>query len=117
MAIFALICTVCDSLSPFEPAGRRFNSCRAHHFSKRSLSARALLSYGDAVSAPYLVIVLGLLLFIAGLGIDLTQHGIDFVINEFRQAPVAHGLPLIGIVLVIIGTGLAWRQTKRMDRG
>ena len=41
---------------------------------------------------------------------DLGKHGIDFVINEFREAPVAHGLPLLGIILITIGTILAWRR-------
>ena len=63
--------------------------------------------------SPYVVIVIGLSFFIVGLGIDLAQHGTEFVLNEFREAPIAHGLPMIGIALIMLGTGLAWRQTKR----
>jgi hypothetical protein len=64
------------------------------------------------VPTRYLLIVLGLLLLVAGLAMDLSQHGMDFVVNEFRHAPVAHGLPLIGMVLILIGTTLASRHDK-----
>ena len=38
------------------------------------------------------------------MAIDLGQHGKDFLVQEFREAPLAHGLPLAGIVLVVLGT-------------
>lgn len=58
---------------------------------------------------PYVIILTGLALFGIGMIIDVVQHGIDFIISEFRHAPWAHGLPLAGIVLVIIGTGVGLR--------
>ena len=61
---------------------------------------------------PYLMIVAGLLLFFAGMAIDLGQHGKDFLLHEFREAPLAHGLPLAGIVLVVLGTGLGWWRSR-----
>lgn len=51
----------------------------------------------------YAVIVLGIVLFSIGLLIDLIEHGMEFVITEFRHAPLAHGLPLAGIMFVIVG--------------
>jgi hypothetical protein len=62
---------------------------------------------------PYHVILTGLALFFAGMAIDLIQHGLDFLVEEFRGAPLAHGLPLLGIVLVIVGTVLGLRRTNK----
>ena len=60
---------------------------------------------------PYLIIVAGLLLFFTGMAIDLGQHGKDFLLEEFREALLAHGLPLGGIVLVVLGAELGrWRS-------
>ena len=59
--------------------------------------------YKPAMSA-YLMLVSGLVLFTFGMIIDLAQHGLEFVISEFRHAPRAHGLPLAGIPLILVGT-------------
>jgi len=53
---------------------------------------------------PYLIILFGLLLFGAGMVVDLSQHGIEFLIGEFRESPLADILPGAGIVPVIMGT-------------
>ncbi len=58
---------------------------------------------------PYVIILTGLALFGTGMIVDVVQHGIDFIISEFRHAPWAHGLPLAGIVLVMIGTAVGLR--------
>jgi hypothetical protein len=63
--------------------------------------------------APYHIILIGLALFFAGMGIDLIQHGLDFLVEEFQGSPLAHGLPLLGIVLVIVGTVLVLVRTKK----
>lgn len=39
-----------------------------------------------------------------GMLVDMGQHGIDFIISEFRHAPWAHGLPLAGLLLILVGT-------------
>jgi hypothetical protein len=52
----------------------------------------------------YLMLVVGLLLFTFGMIIDVAQHGLEFVISEFRHAPLAHGLPLAGMLLILVGT-------------
>jgi thiosulfate reductase cytochrome b subunit len=62
---------------------------------------------------PYVIIVFGLLLFGTGMVVDLAQHGIDFLIGEFREAPLAHILPAAGIALVIVGTLVGWRQASK----
>jgi hypothetical protein len=62
---------------------------------------------------PYLIILTGLLLFFAGMVVDLGQHGKDFLVKEFQEAPLAHGLPLAGILVVIIGTVLGWRRAGK----
>ena len=59
---------------------------------------------------PYYIILFGLILFFVGMAIDLIQHGMDFIVEEFRGSPLAHGLPLAGILVVLIGVGLGlWR--------
>jgi hypothetical protein len=66
---------------------------------------------------PYLIILAGLLFFATGVAIDVTQHGKEFLIQEFQEAPLAHGLPLVGIAIVIFGTALGWlRLRKDSDR-
>lgn len=52
----------------------------------------------------YFMLVAGLVLFTFGMIIDVAQHGIDFIISEFRHAPWAHGLPLAGMLLILIAT-------------
>lgn len=52
----------------------------------------------------YLMLVSGLVLFTFGMMIDVAQHGLEFVLSEFRHAPWAHGLPLAGILLILVGT-------------
>lgn len=73
----------------------------------------ARIPHANRPYGPYAVIVLGFVLFVAGLAVDAAQHGLDFLVNEFRESPWAHGLPLIGIVLVMVGVALAWRHTGR----
>ena len=52
---------------------------------------------------PYLIIVAGLLIFFAGMAIDLIQHGKVFLAQEFQEAPfVPH----------LMGT-LPWRRYVR----
>jgi hypothetical protein len=62
---------------------------------------------------PYLIILTGLLLFFVGMAIDLVQHGKDFVVQEFQDAPLAHGLPLAGMVIVLLGAVLGWLRTDK----
>lgn len=52
----------------------------------------------------YLMLVSGLVLFTFGMIIDVAQHGLEFIIAEFRHAPWAHGLPLASILLILVGT-------------
>lgn len=59
--------------------------------------------YKPAMSA-YLMLVSGLVLFTFGMIIDVAQHGLEFVMSEFLHAPWAHGLPLAGILLILVGT-------------
>ena len=61
---------------------------------------------------PYLIIVAGLLIFFAGMAIDLIQQGKVFLAQEFQEAPLAHGLPLVGIVVVMLGTALGWWRSR-----
>ncbi|SPP66354.1 hypothetical protein [Nitrospira lenta] len=56
------------------------------------------------VQPAYLMLVSGLVLFTFGMIIDVAQHGLEFVMSEFRHAPWAHGLPLAGILLILVGT-------------
>ena len=60
----------------------------------------------------YLIMLAGLLLFFAGMAIDLMQHGKDFLLQEFQKAPVAHGLPLVGIVVILLGTAVGWWTSR-----
>jgi hypothetical protein len=62
---------------------------------------------------PYLIILAGLLLFATGLALDAIQHGKEFLIQEFQEAPLAHGLPLAGIAVVIFGTALGWFRLRK----
>ena len=62
---------------------------------------------------PYHIILAGLALFFAGMAVDLIQHGVDFIVEEFQTAPLAHGLPLLGILFVLVGTALGLIQTNR----
>jgi hypothetical protein len=64
-------------------------------------------------TTPYYIIVAGLVLFFAGMAMDLMQHGMDFLVEEFRGSPVAHGLPLAGILVIIFGAGLGLRRADR----
>lgn len=57
---------------------------------------------------PYVIILIGFALFGIGMIIDVAQHGLEFIISEFRHAPWAHGLPLAGILLILVGTLRLW---------
>ncbi len=71
----------------------------------------------NSSQTPYVMILLGLALLGIGMVIDVAQHGIDFIIAEFRHAPWAHGLPLAGLVLVVIGTlGVRRSPSKNIGR-
>ena len=61
---------------------------------------------------PYAIIFSGLLLFVARLGIDLYQHGSDFIIHELYEAPVVHGLPIAGMVVILVGVIMGWRRVE-----
>ena len=63
--------------------------------------------------APYFIITLGLVLFVIGMVVDLAQHGLDFLLAEFQGAPLAHGLPAAGILVIIIGTLIGWRRVRK----
>jgi len=52
----------------------------------------------------YVMLVAGIALFVLGMTVDVTEHGLGFLISEFRRAPLAHGLPLAGLFLIILGT-------------
>jgi hypothetical protein len=56
------------------------------------------------IQSTYLMLVAGLVLFAFGMIIDVSQHGLEFLMSEFRHAPWAHGLPLAGILLILIAT-------------
>lgn len=60
------------------------------------------------VQPAYLMLVSGLVLITFGMIIDVAQHGLEFVMSEFRHAPWAHGLPLAGILLILVGTVRLW---------
>jgi hypothetical protein len=60
--------------------------------------------------SAYVMLVAGLMLFMFGMIIDVAQHGLEFIISEFRHAPWAHGLPLAGILLVTVGTFVGLRR-------
>jgi hypothetical protein len=62
---------------------------------------------------PYHIILAGLALFFAGMAIDLIEHGMNFIVEEFRGSPLAHGLPLVGILVVIVGAVLGLRRADR----
>ena len=47
-----------------------------------------------------------------GMIIDVAQHGIDFIISEFRHAPWAHGLPLSGMLLILVATLRLWSSGR-----
>lgn len=57
--------------------------------------------------------IIGVILLLLGMAIDLYQHGVDFLIREFTEAPWAHGLPIAGITLIIIGVVLGIYPTRR----
>lgn len=65
-----------------------------------------------STQTPYIIIVIGLGLFALGMLIDVVEHGIDFLISEFRTAPWSHGMPLAGILLVTLGTLLELRRGR-----
>jgi hypothetical protein len=45
--------------------------------------------------------------------VDLAQHGVDFLLAEFQGAPLAHGLPAAGILVVIAGTVVGWHRASK----
>jgi hypothetical protein len=63
--------------------------------------------------SPYVIIFCGLALFAAGMAIDLVQHGVDFLISEFRESPLAHIVPGVGIAIVLAGTIIGWRRASK----
>ena len=66
----------------------------------------------NSSETPYFMILFGLALFGIGMVIDVAQHGIDFIISEFRHAPWSHGLPLAGILLILVGTLRLWSSVR-----
>lgn len=62
-------------------------------------------------TAP-LMLVSGLVLFTLGMSVDVAQHGLEFVLSEFRHAPWAQGLPLGSMLLILVGT-LRLRSSAR----
>jgi hypothetical protein len=56
------------------------------------------------IRSAYIMLVGGLVLFAFGMVIDVFQHGLEFLLSEFRHAPLAHGLPLVGMLLIFVGT-------------
>lgn len=67
--------------------------------------------YRPAQSA-YLMLVSGLVLFTVGMSIDVAQHGLEFVMSEFRHAPWAHGLPVAGMLLILVATLRLWSSGR-----
>lgn len=59
-----------------------------------------------------LMLVSGLGLFTFGMIIDVAQHGLEFVMSEFRHAPWAHGLPVAGMLLILVGTLRLWSSGR-----
>lgn len=60
----------------------------------------------------YLMLVVGLVLFTFGMIIDVAQHGLEFIMSEFRHAPWAHGLPLAGMLLILVATLRLWSSGR-----
>jgi hypothetical protein len=58
------------------------------------------------------MLVSGLGLFTLGMIIDVAQHGLEFVMSEFRHAPWAHGLPVAGMLLILVGTLRLWSSGR-----
>ena len=67
----------------------------------------------EKYKTPYYIILAGLALFFIGMAVDLIQHGLDFIVEEFQAAPLAHGLPLLGVIFVVIGTALGLLKANR----
>ncbi len=59
-----------------------------------------------------LMLVSGLVLFTLGMIIDVAQHGLEFVMSEFRHAPWAHGLPVAGMLLILVATLRLWSSSR-----
>ena len=68
---------------------------------------------GRSPYTPYVIILCGLVLFALGMLVDLAQHGVDFLLAEFQGAPLAHGLPAAGILVVIAGTVVGWHRASK----
>lgn len=66
----------------------------------------------NSSETPYVMILFGLALFGIGMVIDVVQHGLQFIMSEFRHAPLAHGLPLAGILLILVGTLRLWSSVR-----
>lgn len=64
------------------------------------------------IQSAYVMLVAGLVLFAIGMVIDVTQHGLEFLISEFRHAPWAHGLPLAGMLLILVATLRLWSSVR-----
>jgi hypothetical protein len=56
------------------------------------------------IQSVYVMLVAGLVFFAIGMIIDVAQHGLEFLMSEFRHAPWAHGLPLAGMLLILVAT-------------
>ncbi len=66
----------------------------------------------NSSETPYFMILFGLALFGIGMVIDVAQHGLEFILSEFRHAPLAHGLPLTGMLLILVGTLRLWSSIR-----
>jgi hypothetical protein len=58
------------------------------------------------------MLVSGLGLFTFGMIIDVAQHGLEFVMSEFHHAPWAHGLPVAGMLLILVATLRLWSSGR-----
>ena len=55
------------------------------------------------VHQAYVMLLAGFVLFALGMVIDMAEHGPEFVFSEFRHAPLAHGLPVAGVLVILMG--------------
>lgn len=62
-------------------------------------------------TTPFML-VSGLVLFTLGMIMDVAQHGLEFVLSEFRHAPWAHGLPVAGMLLILVATLRHWSSSR-----
>ena len=55
------------------------------------------------IHQAYIMLLAGFVLFALGMVVDMAEHGPEFVISEFRHAPLAHGLPVAGALVILMG--------------